>query len=328
LAENNSSERNVSGKKNPFLNRRVSSFAVCVLLAALFWFLHALSKEYSITIRIPVTYSNLPEKRLVAVHLPDSVDVKVSGSGFTILACKWAHAVGPLELDASHARNMGAGDFALATFSHSDLIEGSLGHGLQVLRVMPDTIVLSFEGRAEKSVPVHARVSVQCATSYRLGDSITTNPKTVVVSGAEALVKRISFVETESKNFSGLDHPVNESVKLVLPGDLSQVTILPSQVMLNIPVGKYTEIRFSIPVEPINVPSNIVVKTFPDKVDAVFLVPVGDAASIHPDMFRVVLDYSKADPKINSLQCEFARQPLNVRNLRTDPARVEYIIRK
>jgi len=45
-------------------------------------------------------------------------------------------------------------------------------------------------------------------------------------------------------------------------------------------------------------------------------------------MFRVVIDYSKADPKSNTLLCQFAKQPVNVKNLRTDPQRVEYLIRK
>jgi YbbR domain-containing protein len=328
LAENNSIERNSPGRKNPFLNRRVLSFFVCVCLASLFWFLHALSKEYSITIRVPVKFSNFPEKRLIAVDLPDSVDVKVQGSGFTLFANQWMNSFGTLELDASHARSLGKGDFALPSFSHSDLFATSLGEGLQILKITPDTIVLSFEGRAEKSVPVHYRVTVQCAPSFRLGDSITTNPKTVTVSGAEALVNRINFVETENKNYSGLDKAVNEKVKLVLPPGLSQVTIIPDSVNLNIPVGKYTEGRFSIPVEPINVPSNIVVKPFPDKVDVVFLVSVEDYSSIHPDMFRLVLDYSKAIPGSNSLSVEFARQPVNLLNLRAEPQRVEYIIRK
>lgn len=328
MAENNTTERVDPGRKTPFLNRRVSSFVVCILLAALFWLLNALSKEYTITLRMPVKYLNLPEKRLVAVDLPDSVNVKVIGSGFTLLSYKWASSIDPIELDASHARNLGGGDFALATHSRSDVLSGTLGHGLQIVSILPDTIVMSFEGRSEKRVPVRPRVTVQCAPSFRLGDSITTNPRTVVVSGAEALVKRIAYVETESKIYNGLDKPVNEMVKLVLPGDLSQVTILPAQVNLNVPVGKYTEIRFSIPVEPINVPANVVVKTFPDKVDVVFLVAVEDVAAIHEDMFRVVIDYSKVDPKSNTLQCQFVKQPVNIKNLRTDPQRVEYLIRK
>ena len=325
--ENNSITR-PSPARFPFLNRRVFSFLACLFLASLAWFLHALSKEYTVTLRIPVVFSNLPEKRLIAVDLPDSLTVKVKGSGFTFFANQWTNSIGPLELDASRARNVGSGDFAFAKNIHSDSFASSLGQGLQIIKIIPDTVIISFEGRAEKLVPVRAHVTVQCAPSFRLGDSVTTNPQTVEVSGPEALVKKITYVETENKTYFNLDKAVNEKIKLVLPSEFSQVTIIPSAVNVNLPVGKYTEGRFKIPVEPINVPSDIVVKPFPDKVDVVFLVAVENYSSIRPDMFRVVLDYSKAIPGNNSLRVEFARQPLNILNLHAEPQPVEYIIQK
>jgi YbbR domain-containing protein len=193
---------------------------------------------------------------------------------------------------------------------------------------MPDTIVLSFEGRAEKKVPVRPRVTVKCAPMFRLGDSITTTPAFVTVSGAEALVKRISFIETEPKTYLGLNKSVNETVSLVLPTALQQVSLSVDKVNLVIPVGQYTEKKFSIPVEPINVPPNIILKTFPDKVDVVFLVPINEFESITIDMFRVVADYSKIDENGNTIAIEFVRKPLNVLNLHAQPSRVEFLIRK
>ena len=265
---------------------------------------------------------------MIAVDLPDSLNVKMKGSGFTFFANQWTNSIGPLELDASRAKNLGGGDFSFATNVRSDSFALSLGQGLQILKIVPDTVIISFEGRAEKQVPVRPHVTVQCAPSFRLGDSITANPKTVEVSGPEALVKKITYVETENKTYFNLDKAVNEKIKLVLPAEFSQVTIVPPAVNINLPVGKYTEGRFKIPVEPINVPSDIVVKPFPDKVDVVFLVAVENYSAIRPDMFRVVLDYSKAIPGNNSLRVEFARQPVNILNLHAEPQPVEFLIQK
>lgn len=328
MAEKESHERGALEKKTPFLSRRVSSYVICLLVAGLFWLLHSLSKEYIITIRMPVSYSHLPDQKMIAVDLPDSVDAEVIGSGFTILAYQLTKSNPPLDLDARQTRSLGNGDFAMATYSHSERIEGAIGHGLKILRVMPDTIVLSFEGRAEKRIPVRPRVTVKCAPMFRLGDSIKTVPAYVVVSGAEALVKRVNYIETEQKIYTGLDKSVNEPVNLVLPPDLQQLTVSIPKVNLSIPVGQYTEKKFSIPVEPVNVPPNVVLKTFPDKVDVIFQVPIEHFSSITPDMFRIVADYSKIDPKGNTIPIEFVRQPLNVLNLHAQPQRVEFLIRK
>jgi hypothetical protein len=322
-------ERNVSPPaRKPFFNKRVGTFLACVGIAAVFWVLHALSKEYPLTIRIPIAYSNLPEEGLVPVDMPDSVDAEVIGSGFAIFAYRFAHVIGSLNLDVRKARPLGDGDFALATYTEAERLESSIGNGLRILRVMPDTIVLSFSGRVEKKVPVRPRVKVQCAPSFSMGDSIRAEPAFVTISGAEALIKRIEFVETEQKIFTGCDHSLSEEVALVLPAEFQQVRIEPAEVTLFIPIGKYTEQRIMVPVEALNVPPNAVLKTIPDKVEVVFQVSVDMYADIRPEMFRVVVDYSKTNPESKTLPVEIIRQPLNVRNLHTDPARVEYVIRK
>jgi len=45
-------------------------------------------------------------------------------------------------------------------------------------------------------------------------------------------------------------------------------------------------------------------------------------------MFRVVADYLKVNPKENTLKIDIARQPLNIQNLKMQPERVEFLIRK
>ncbi|HLG04095.1 MAG TPA: YbbR-like domain-containing protein [Bacteroidia bacterium] len=315
-------------EKKTFFNRRGSSFLVCVAIAGLFWLLQALSKEYTQLIRVPVSYSHLPQQALVPVELPDSVDVQVAASGFTFFAYRLSKAVRPVNLDFRNSRSLGSGDFALSTSLGITRLEGPVGNGLRVLRVLPDTIVLSFAGRSAKKVPVRAKVSVTTAPMYRLADSIRAEPPFVIVSGAEALVKRIEFVETEEKRFTDIDKTVTENARLVLPADLQQVDIKPAKVKLVIPVGKYTEGRLTVPVEAVNVPSTAQLKTFPDKVEVVFLVPVELYKEIRPEMFRVVVDYASASPQNNTLPVQIVRQPLNVRNIHSDPPRVEYIIRK
>ena len=316
------------GIKTPFRNRRFMTFVVCLLLSAVFWVLHALSKEYELNLRVPVTYTHLPDRGLVAVDLPDSIDARVSGSGFILLAYQWTQSTTPVELDVRQAKALGNGDYALSTWIHPERLEGTIGRGLHVERLLTDTLILNFAGRVEKKVPVRPKVTVKCAPGYRLGDSITTSPSMVTVSGAEALLKRVSFVETEQKNYTKLDHSLNEPVKLVLPQGVSQVEIDPATARLVVAVGQYTESRLSIPVEVINVPANLVLKTIPDKVDVTFQVPVENFNAIHGDMFRIIADYSKADQQTGDIPLEIVRQPLNIRNLKLAQPRVQYIIRK
>ena len=307
---------------------RVSAFIMCMLLAGAFWFIHALSQEYVTRVRVPVSYVNLPAGRLMPSNLPDSLEAEVRASGFSLLTLQWMANSQPIELDLSRARSIGGGNYALLTNGKPYALRSGMGKEIRVLKLFPDTVVIGFQGKMEKRVPVRPRADITTAPSYRIGDSLRASPEFVTISGPEHLLARISFVETEFRSFENIAENIEEDVRLVLPEGVTQVAVQPAMVHLHATVGKYTEGRFTIPLNTINVPANVDLKTFPDKVDVVFQVPVEDYASIKPEMFRAVADYRKAQGGSQSLQVEIVRQPLVIRQLKTEPARVDFIIRK
>lgn len=306
---------------------RVSAFLVCLLLAGGFWFIHALSQPYEELVKVKVEYINLPAERMMPKDLPDSVTAKVQASGFSLLTL-WSSGADPIQLDLSRARSIGGGEYALVTNWKQYVVRSGVGKEIKVVRLLPDTVVISFEGKAEKQVPVRPRATINCAPMYRIGDSIAVTPAYVTISGPEALLERISSVETEAKVYDDVMANIDEDVKLVLPEGVTQVSVQPSVVKLHASVGKYTEGRFTIPVNTINVPPNVDLKTFPDKVDVIFQVPVEDFAAVKPEMFRAVADYRKVQSGSQSLEVEVVRAPIVIRQLKVEPARVDFIIRK
>jgi len=315
-----------AGRKVPW-SPRVSAFIVCVLLAGSFWLLHALSREYTVRVTVPVEYTNLPAGRLIPGDLPDSLEADVRASGFTLLTLLWSSDKEAVKLDLSRARSIGGGEYAIVTNAYQYYLASGIGKDIRVVKLFPDTVVLGFEGKMEKRVPVRARMVINCAPMYRMGDSVHVIPEYVTISGPEALLERISYVETEHKEYDNVTANIDEELKLVLP-EGAQVSVQPSIVRVQATIGKYTEGRFTIPLSTINVPPNVDLKTFPDKVDVIFQVPVEDYAAIKPDMFRAVADYRKAQKGSQSLEVEIVKQPLYIRHLKTEPARVDFIIRK
>ncbi|HTL82343.1 MAG TPA: hypothetical protein VL651_11585 [Bacteroidia bacterium] len=312
----------------PFFSRRAIMFLGCVAMASLFWLLHQLSKEYTQRIKIPVTYLNIQDKQLIASDLPDSLEADVSASGFTIFTNQWTHVLSSLELDIKQARLTSNGNLALATNPSAERLEGTNGHGFRIIHVLPDTILISFSGKISKQVPVKINVNADCAPMFRIADSIAVDPGYVTLTGAPALLDKISYVSTEARSYKDLDHSVNEVLQLQLPSDMQQVSMSESSVGLRINVGKYTEARIQVPIEQQNVPSEIVWKTFPDKTDLVFLVPVEDFATVKASEFRAVVDYNSIDPSTGKVNVVIVKQPANVRDVKPKDATVEYIISK
>lgn len=308
---------------------RVSAFLVCLLLAGAFWFIHVLSEEYTDQkVKVPVSFVNLPAGRLMPGNLPDSLEVKVTASGFSLLTLEWMTLDRPLELDLSRARSIGGGNYAIVTNSQKYSLLTGMGKEIQVNKVLPDTVIIAFEGKMEKSVPVRPRVTISTAPSYRIGDSLRPSPEFVTISGPEALLDKISFIETEAREYIDVSANIDEDVRLVLPEGITQVSVQPAIVHLHAGIGKYTEGRFTIPLNTMNVPPNVDLKTFPDKVDVIFQVPVEDFATLKPEMFRAVADYRKVQPGSQSLLVEIVKAPIIVRQLRAEPTTVDFIIRK
>jgi hypothetical protein len=310
------------------LSPRVSVFAVCLVLAGAFWLLHTLSKEYTIRVHVPVVYNNLPGSSLLPQDLPDSVDADIKASGFTLMILNMSGNTSAVEMDLSRARSVGNGEYALTTNERQHFLQSAIGKDIRVMKIYPDTIFVGFEGKMEKRVRVIPRVTVNCAPGYRLGDSVKITPEFVMLRGPEPLLAKINSVETETRIFDDVSSSIETELKVVLPEGNAQLSVQPAMVRMNVLVGQYTEGRFTIPLNVINVPSSVDLKTFPDKVDVVFQVPVEDYASIKPEMFRAVADYRKVQSGTQSLPVEIVRQPAIIRNLKTEPARVDYIIRK
>lgn len=310
-----------------FLNRRVSTFVACLIIAGSAWLLHQLSKQYNTVVKVPAIYDHLPEDRVILSELPDTLETEVRGSGFTILAYKWLNALGALNIDASKAKSLGKGDYAITANAIPARISGTIGNGLKVVRVFPDPIIISYEGRSEKKVPVTSRISVVMSNLYRLSDSIVFNPDYVVISGPQNILDTIMTVYTEVKTFTGLEKSTTQEVKVVQPvGGL--VTVKPNVIKATIPVGRFTEGFVMVPITAINVPANALLRTYPDRIKIVYEVPVEEYSSIKEDMFRVIVDYNKANTGSSTVPVEIIRKPLNIRNIRPENAQVEFIIRK
>src|SRR3954471_15704401 len=96
---------NKQGTREGFrLNRRVVTFLFCVLLSLFFWLLMALSKEYTITVSFPVSYSNFPEDKLIANHLPETIDLQLRSSGFSLMIYKIRRQKETVRIDIRDAR--------------------------------------------------------------------------------------------------------------------------------------------------------------------------------------------------------------------------------
>ena len=97
-------------------------------------------------------------------------------------------------------------------------------------------------------------------------------------------------------------------------------------VNLTIPVEQNTEVTFEIPIQVINNPSDINIKTFPGKVKVTCLIGLSKYKKLDYSAFHAFINFEKISLKDPRLAVTFESHSNVVLAVNYSPKEVEYIL--
>lgn len=308
-------------------NRNLSAFAVCLLISALCWVLIVLSKEYQEKTSFGIIYTNLPKDKALINRLPDSIQLEISTSGFSMFRERVLSRTQKLSIDCSRLKTGNDNIAYLSTASVSGSLAAQLGSDYSVTHVSPDTLFFNFGAKISKLVPVKLNILLGFAKQFQLSDSIKIIPEKVMIYGSSDAINKIDHLNTDYVVLNDLDRTVVKTLGFTENG--RGLGFSSDSVKVTIPVDRFTEGKMDVPVEVINLPAGIELKLFPDKVSVRYLVGINDLGKVVPSMFRVVIDHSKiSEVQGSKLKAEIIRSPDFIHSASLDPGKIEFIIRK
>ena len=104
--------------------------------------------------------------------------------------------------------------------------------------------------------------------------------------------------------------------------ELSQLS-----VQANVNISKFTEGNMELPIEIENLPKGYSLKLFPDKVSIKYNVAFENFEKINAMQFNASVNYLKIEPTSNKLKILLLKYPTDVRAIKINPEKVEYILR-
>jgi hypothetical protein len=126
--------------------------------------------------------------------------------------------------------------------------------------------------------------------------------------------------ETGIKDTLMVDVNLKTMPKIIVPG---------KKIKVFIPVDKFTEVIYTIPIHCENNPGGTDIKTFPSTITLSCLVAVSDFDKISSEMFIAAIDYNKiAELKPEKIKVNLVKMPPQIYNIKFHPKTVEYIIEK
>ncbi|WP_321515743.1 hypothetical protein [Marinifilum fragile] len=312
-------------------NKKLLVYLFFVGLSTIFWFLNALSKEYTTSINYPVYYINFPENKVLTNDLPKKLSLRVNAYGFDLLRYKLSTAFLSNPFDVNKYTNnriegSSLNNYTLLTSNIKERIEKELSTGIRLEAISPDTIRFQFSPILEKKVPVVLDLKLNYEQQFMKGGAILPEFDSILVKGPQSLIDSIHIAKTEQLELSGLKKNTKKEIDFE---KIEGVSFSPKKLIVNIPVERFTEANKNVSIKVDNLPDSVLLRLFPGDVKLSYFVGMNKYENITEDHFDVRVDYLEAiQGDGNKLKVELKRSPDFVSNVRFYPQTVTFLIEK
>ncbi len=312
------------------LDRRVMVFLFFLAISTIFWFLSALGREYTTNIRYPVRYTNFPENMVMVGDPPSSLELTVNSYGYTLVRYYVSRRLMPIVFDVNsfslnRLPDTGTHNFYILSSVAANRIAGQLGADIEILDIRPDTLFFSFTEMTSRKLPVKPVLDLYFDQQFMVKGNIDVEPDSVTVHGPAHVIDTMKFVPTKATAIRGLNKSARKNIELA---DIDKLTFSPMGVLVTIPVVKFTEASINIPVEVVNLPDTLTMKTFPSVITVSYLVALTDYNKVNAQLFRATVDYNSPPKGQGRMAVRLVNRPDFIRSVRFSPQSVDFIIER
>lgn len=307
------------------LSKKVGTFLICLSIASLLWVVHALNRNYKYSLKVPVTFLNLPNNKLIVGELPESLDVEIKASGLKLLFISLKNTIEKVVIDFNLLKN-NAKSQAYSISNGSFSLRNSINYDVEIIKIRPDTLFFSTKKGNAKLLPIKVNLKTTCLPGYSIISKPTIIPAYVTVTGDSLDLLKMDTVYTYFLNLKDVHQNFSSAISLKKP--YSSINYNVKDVQVNFNVDKLTESTIRIPIQIMNNSGNETIKLLPTEVTIKYLVAMKDYETVTEKSFKVVVDYQNIKNKQKTLPVEIIRAPSEIKVLNFTPQVISYLIYK
>ena len=308
--------------KSFFLSKDVLSFLVFLLLSAAFWFLNALNQERDLTLTLPIQYRGIPADIRFDDSLPEEVTVKLKDQGVNL----WSYVLNrPRKVEIFIDQSFRELGIVTITGAKMNTAVGqSLLPSTLIQILSPDNIVARYHRLHARRVPVRLDAVITPANQFMLNSGLKIVPDSVVVYGSRSMMLKVKEVTTEKLLIQNLNDTLEMDVALTTNDSL---VLSVKTVKLTCSAEMFTEKAVNLPVQIVNQPDNLSIRSFPAEVRAVFNIALSQFKNFTPGDIQVVIDYDEIrNSSSEKRRLRVISQQPYISNIRIKPEEVEFLL--
>ena len=305
--------------------RDVITFTFFLFLSVVFWFLYNLNDDFEVKIDVPLTLVDVPEDVLITTPLPSHIMATISGRGTALLQYQ-TNGIPPVKVNFSmYDKGSQTGSSRVPMTDVRMLLEKQLSSGTRLGEVIADTLEFYYNRGVSRRLPVRSKGYLS-ATSHNYLRSIRLKPDSVEVFAPQEVLDTMRYAYTQQFMLSELSR---SGIYTVGFQPQKGVYYLPDQVQINYDVDFYTEKTVHIPIQEVNFPAGVSLRTFPSEASVTFRIGASKYNSVSPQDFLILISYEELiqndSPKV---RLHLKSIPEFISNVRIRPEEVDYLIEK
>lgn len=307
----------LSAKSKEFL-----FFLFFLFIAGAFWLMLTLNDEYETEFSVPVRLRSVPDNVVITSEPPSELRIKVRDKGTVLLNYMLGKSFSPVSLDFNdHSGVNNHIRIYLSEFEKN--VQTQLNASTRLLSIKPDTLDYIYSTGLSRKVPVRPTGTVTTERQYYIPDTLY-NPDSVVVYAPANILDTIRYAYTEPVILNELSDTAKVNVSIM---PVRGAKFIPNTVELTFPTDVYTEKTVEVPIYGINFPADRVLRTFPSRVSITFQVGLSRFKEVDADDFVITVPYSEvARLQSDKYTLSLKSTPEGIRNIRINPAQVDFLI--
>ncbi|WP_461787978.1 YbbR-like domain-containing protein [Pedobacter sp.] len=304
--------------------KRFGTVLLCIFCAIGAWLFLALNKKYPYQVQTELLYKDEPQGKAFKALQPDTVDLKVEGSGWQLLFARLR--INPPSVTVSLQK---LNSRSYVVFSEQlEQINKQLGSSQKVISVMPDTLYFDFSKRTNKRVPLKLISKLSFLPQHGVAKPIQLKPAYVNISGPKEELDKIHIWHTDSLKLENIENNVDTRIN-ILKNAISNVSVYPTNVGVRIPVDEFTEKTIEVPLTLLNNKEYYDVKLYPKKVKVTILVALSNYSKADEDAVKAAVDLNEWKTlNHRKLSVNVRQLPAFSTVVRIEPQNVDFIIEK
>ncbi|GAA0756448.1 YbbR-like domain-containing protein [Psychroflexus lacisalsi] len=306
--------------KTNLKKKNYKAFFFFIGFTLLIWIFVQMSKTYDHELKLSFQLKEVPQ-HIVIEDKSQDIAIEVNHTGFKILFINLFNST--LTLNFDELDSIGNA-YTFNLKQNKSKIAKPLRVSSGELEILQDSLYFPFFKLTTKKLKIKPNFQVSFSKGYDSIENFSFDPSHIEVSGNDSILKDLEFISTEKKNLKDISDTLYGTVDIQKIDSVS-INYLVETVKYTLPVNKFTEGNFEIPIDVENKASNEEFVIFPKTAKVNFKTSLSNYEKIDESGFKVV---AKFEPDEDFMILELVKQPKFVKNVSLENYKVDYLIKR